>query len=43
MEDIEQDNKQSKKQLCDIDYVIQFLEERGQAEAAELLREYGEV
>ena len=43
IEDVEQDNKQSRKQLCDIDYVIQFLEERGQAEAAELLREYGEA
>ena len=42
MEDIEKANKQERKQLCDIDYVIQFLEERGQAEAAELLREYGE-
>lgn len=30
-----------RKRLCDMDDVIQFLEEKGQAEAAELLREYG--
>ncbi|MFR2999003.1 MAG: hypothetical protein ACLT6Y_16115 [Enterocloster sp.] len=30
-----------RKRLCDMDDVIQFLEEKGQAEATELLREYG--
>jgi len=34
-------NQNHKKQLCEIDYVISFLEEKGQAEAAGLIREYG--
>ena len=32
-----------RKPLCDIDDVIQFLTDQGQAEAAEMLREYREV
>lgn len=34
-------NQKRKGQFCDVDYVINFLEEKGQAEAAGLIREYG--
>ncbi len=36
-----QNANQQQKQLCDIDYVIKLLEEKGQPEAAKLLKEYG--
>lgn len=34
-------NQKKRGQLCDIDYVISFLEEKGQKKAAQLIREYG--
>ncbi len=34
-------NQKKRGQLCDIDYVISFLEEKKQTKAAQLLREYG--
>ena len=34
-------NQKKRGQMCDIDYVISFLEEKGQKKAAQLIREYG--
>lgn len=34
-------NQKKRGQLCEIDYVISFLEEKGQKKAAQLIREYG--
>lgn len=41
IEDVIGLNQKKRGQLCDIDYVIDFLEEKGHKKAAQLIREYG--
>lgn len=37
---VTEDNAKFKKQYCELDYVINLLQENGQAEAAKILKEY---